>query len=958
MSKNFKDYIYSLVLKISFYCLCIGIFKIFQTYYKGIALIVKDIPYNFLIFFAISLLCIIVAIVIKYLKYHIINNISLIVLIFAFLFFEDSLIFWILLITGIFVLFYCEDVPFVHNLIKKVKKYSCCNEKIENKQNILADEPLSENDKDELGRDNFVIYFLNSLFTPSNESRTIILSGKWGEGKTSCVNLLKYTLKNIKKEETNKEEIIHSLKYYNLVDINPWFNDTKEKMMNALFGEINDFAKTHFPFKSLEQEFDDVAKLSKVKVGYFELSLDTFTKDKNIQNKIKEIGNVLSKYKERLVVCIDDIDRLDKKHILSIIQTVKMFAEYTNIIFLLIMNLEKVEQIICETSSYNNGEKNNVQCLCYKGYVEKIASVVIGLPKVEPYYIEKYLLGQINVILKNLGKNIIEENDFYWYISTRRFKNIRDVKRFCNVFYLSYLQVKNTVNVFNYINITILFLFYNDLYDEAWQNQSLWFSKGQLEQDIEYFEKLKKKHNDDYVLDELLYLLSPNYSSIGINKLRNEESQSYFLDSRYLCFYFTHNFSKNTISDEILDSMIANCIKEENEGKRELLINQFLDNYKDKFIDIFKYINIKIKENYLKDNILLYKQIIILFSKKSFNLLMGKSPEESVEHIQNIVSVFDSKNDINKFDFFTKIIKESSSVTFAIEMYTKIHGIYIGSKKLQTDIIEKNIDEKISYDVEKALNDFSKDERYLYIWLREYFLKDINKITDLTSEEYHKLRDKIGVVYKFIKNNFEYFWVFIGKELLKSFKTQHDFGNIVFFMDLWGKEHILEMIENFSEQKGLTLQNKQEISELHNLIKTMDNTTNVKIDQHKIELLNKLVLLDLCSALGLKNIERHNDYYSCNINEQRNKKDYIIKIVHVNDIEKINIDQNIKSIRMIKNDQEIAEASSFGIKTIFCLYFIAYNDTISKEINHIVNDIKDDGIEFRIKTIEYLENQF
>ena len=63
-----------------------------------------------------------------------------------------------------------------------------------------------------------------------------------------------------------------------------------------------------------------------------------------------------------------------------------MFKQYTNIIFILSGDYNKIEQILCETSEPYVQEKDNnteiKQTVYYKNYVEKILNV-IKLPSID-----------------------------------------------------------------------------------------------------------------------------------------------------------------------------------------------------------------------------------------------------------------------------------------------------------------------------------------------------------------------------------------------------------------------------------------------------------------------------------------------------------------------------------------------------------------------------------------------
>ena len=77
--------------------------------------------------------------------------------------------------------------------------------------NIKLDNPISKSIDDKLNRTSFVEHISNiiSQFSNKQDSSSIVfgLYGKWGDGKTSLINLIKENLlKNIKVEKEYKSE--------------------------------------------------------------------------------------------------------------------------------------------------------------------------------------------------------------------------------------------------------------------------------------------------------------------------------------------------------------------------------------------------------------------------------------------------------------------------------------------------------------------------------------------------------------------------------------------------------------------------------------------------------------------------------------------------------------------------------------------------------------------------------
>src|SRR6056297_3189556 len=97
----------------------------------------------------------------------------------------------------------------------------------ENAQELVSDRPLTDPSGDKFGRDQFakrVAEILINKQTPDH--LTIGIYGKWGEGKTSVINFIKYYLEN---DFTN--QAIH-------LDFNPWRYKDEEQLLNSFFKQF------------------------------------------------------------------------------------------------------------------------------------------------------------------------------------------------------------------------------------------------------------------------------------------------------------------------------------------------------------------------------------------------------------------------------------------------------------------------------------------------------------------------------------------------------------------------------------------------------------------------------------------------------------------------------------------------------------------------------------------------
>lgn len=913
------------------------------------------------------------------------------------------------LISFLFVTFI---LPFIKNFhLKRAQKETINNKE---KNFIRLDNPIDKEEDDLLGRKDFVKNIGRILVNYNNEFKekgiVLTLSAGWGEGKTSCINLLKNLL--------IKENV------YEFIDINPWFNDTKEKLLSAIFGEINHFTKTNEPHVSLENQFDEIIKLSRINLGNIELALDKFTDDKNIQHKIKNIGDILkSKYKKRIVIILDDLDRLDKDNILFILKIVQMFREYTNIIFILSCNYEKVEQILCENSEsfLTEKDKNNEirKALYYKDYLDKISTIKIDLPKINHFYICDIFKNRMINILKCFDdKNLkLFEKKFYKHVFVDRFKTIRDINRFFNTFVITYPKIKNDVDIYNYINLTILQVFYTDIYKDAYENRYQWCEKSSqvkvnlmvnkstyssnekknqiidnFESDIKYFENLVSSYKsyDREILLDLISIISPVYNILTENidsekrnlfQKPNLSDDSYFSDNRKYKFYFENIFNeeienkfKKLQQDNInFDNDILNL--DMKQGKDDEIIS-FLYSIKDDILDFFSYILSNFKKRFIN----LYRNLIICFLRESSALITKESYKTIAGYItQMILLCYENKNEEYN-DFFREIAKTSSSMVLLIDIFRFTYDINNNSDEIVKDI-NYILDGRISYNLEEFLKSiFSEEYSFLiYAWILNSYINYYPNVLNLPSNEYIKIRQRVKKTMPYMQNNKEYFNIFIWNKLKILFKNlDQEFSsiddttekNIAFYVSIWGRNNI----ENLIEKKD---------KETFNYYLRIDKVNKV-IEQYSIVLLKKIAKVyaektnniifeeDINKYDFVKNLNYPIDAINSQLSSVNNTYIQETNLLKIEVLNKTDI-ENLNSSDYFEDLQEYAKRiivniknNKINIKHIqlqFTIYFVCneeFKDKLNKKIDNIMNNlnIKDFTIATTIETKEYLLEKY
>lgn len=337
-------------------------------------------------------------------------------------------------------------------------------------------------DTDALGMENSckgIADFLCRCDTPM----TIAINGDWGTGKTSVMNIVKRIL--AEKYGDDEEYSIN----HQIIDFNTWefsiFGENDSlvfELLKAMSNQIISLSEKY----DLSSDKKDSAKVSNIalsvlgavknvattvlcdEIGGAKI-LYSFIEGLNKNNKggkrkfdadaldrasvsamsrtsvMKElresiqtlIGDIMEKIPDdkpdRLFIFVDDLDRLEPKVALSLIEGMKNFASFSNCVFILAVDQNVIERGL--KSKYGNeyDEKMSVH------FFDKIIQTQFELPT-RSYDIEQYL----NVLLNNNQQQNIPEQyiaKFCNLLKTFRETNPRSIKRSLNM-----LLLKNCID--------------------------------------------------------------------------------------------------------------------------------------------------------------------------------------------------------------------------------------------------------------------------------------------------------------------------------------------------------------------------------------------------------------------------------------------------------------------------------------------------------------------------------
>lgn len=621
---------------------------------------------------------------------------------------------------------------------------------------IIEETSEIELENDKLEFKNIIDIFSTIFNTNFSRTFTIGINGKWGTGKSTIINFI------IKK--TKKDNDINIIDFH----FNP-FETLSEKKIEIRF------------FEELSNRIGDFDKNSSTKIFYY---LNTILKEEKWYHnlikilipkvQIENIEQTLLKSNKKLIIVIDDLDRLtDKNEILTVLKIIRNFENVKNTYFIISYWKEHLIESILETKGgpelielegqkkVNRNSKDNIldkfinyeysipeidKHFYLKNYLstelvrelhiihpnlekENIESEVNSLIELSECSIESKLIDKGHNSLVNITKKVIDEFKIY-----EQFENLRDLKKFLVTFLINYKTNEKSVNFFDYF-IYSLWKFknndYKHIYNELKRNPEILFGKSFVsaildENEITRIDSLFKNIKDiNYEESKpYIYLIFCNrddYEKLAIRNWKNYE------------FYFQDRNYPTQISEKEYSAILSG-LRNENQYNHLQKIN-FIDRIYDDLINENTIgSTLDTKNHYLP--FLIY----VLNENRDKNIV-----DDKIKLIIN--KTITNSNDLEKIQLNENYMKgsllliELSTISMRIEDTEKIQVQKIYTSILKNYSNFKNFIEFINLDyIEKPqkiewISTLLKNDPNLLYCILEF---DIDKIS---SYNYFKIRD-------------------------------------------------------------------------------------------------------------------------------------------------------------------------------------------------------------------------
>lgn len=427
---------------------------------------------------------------------------------------------------------------------------------------LNIDSPIDQISDDVLGRHKITPNFANRInnLDVSKSGYSVAITAPWGNGKTSFINLLG---KELEENPNNR-----------LINFTPWLLTPGTSITKAFY---------HLMIQELGGVNSHISYLIKQYLNLLEANIGKeiprIFKNESLSKVHYKISQTLSCSKERIIVVIDDIDRLSSEEILEIFRIIRGNANFPNVIFISCFDKEYVNLVL---SKHSEALK--------KTYIEKFFQLEYSLPLydknilresaikfAEKLFIDSSVeLDKFKEYIKAPQISFLYENDIIGY-----FDNPRQLIRWLNNLCLSYSAIQGECHIADIGDIELLKMFYPALYSLISKSFSEYFvvvnGKIQLWENKEpskntgwMRETNKDLHNTEEYKD-LVPVEKEKFDSIinrlcGWNSSKNEPLR--FATPGYSMRYFYNILQENEVSQtdflRLLDMPLDKMIEEIN----------------------------------------------------------------------------------------------------------------------------------------------------------------------------------------------------------------------------------------------------------------------------------------------------------------------------------------------------------------------------------------------------------
>ncbi|MDQ6871497.1 MAG: P-loop NTPase fold protein [Gemmatimonadota bacterium] len=318
---------------------------------------------------------------------------------------------------------------------------------------LSADVPLDDPAQDAFGYDIFAQHLAKALLgmTPT-EGFVISVHAPWGYGKTTLLNFVRHYLASAPEED---RPII--------VPFNPWWFAGSDDLVRGFFGqleaEVDKRGKRFTELRGKIANFGDAVAtvpLPYTRVGKF-LAVAR-PKRRALTDLREDLEKHLRTLGKRIVVIVDDIDRLNGDETRQLFRVIKAIANLPNITYVLAYDQGRVAAALDETHAGSGS-----------AFLQKIVQAPFDLPLPDKAQLRQLFFERLNTVLASVPEEAFDQVRWanMFVDGVEHFVNSpRAIVRVMNALLVTYPAVEGEVDVIDFIAIETIRVFAPALYEE------------------------------------------------------------------------------------------------------------------------------------------------------------------------------------------------------------------------------------------------------------------------------------------------------------------------------------------------------------------------------------------------------------------------------------------------------------------------------------------------------------
>ena len=277
------------------------------------------------------------------------------------------------------------------------------------------------------------------------------LTGPWGSGKTSLLNLI--------------DERLGELPNTIVVRFNPWYFSGTEQLLQHFFSEMGGQLEeksvklkevgawlkrygallTPLRFVPVAGAWAEAAGKAAEAVG-----ASIMRDEESLQKQHGELSRRLAESRQRVVVMVDDIDRLEDDEIKQVMRLVRLVGDFDNVVYLLAFDAGHVAAVLGDASGPDEGRR----------YLEKIVQLSYEVPAIAPGELVDLLRDGISRTLAAASRTGDPERlEQLLALLDPLIHTVRGVRRYLNVLPFAFRVVGDEIDAVDLLGLEAARLF-------------------------------------------------------------------------------------------------------------------------------------------------------------------------------------------------------------------------------------------------------------------------------------------------------------------------------------------------------------------------------------------------------------------------------------------------------------------------------------------------------------------